>query len=317
MKITSTNNYIEEIILDLERISNINFRNKQRKVIEYIATLNFKKVGVTVKKLRLQFKYAKHYSEKVIHELKNHNILKSSGIRDGHMMTYFLTNMQDHIPIVEDFKVRKNSVHHKKGYDIDQNLIMTLFKAITNQPGGFHDIRLQTRLNYSGDYDRLALQGQSRWSLNSDRNKTKVKEIRLSPFRAAKLQVSPNGTVEIYIGASRNPYSLYKDIGLSELMADLGKIESIFHADLSTSNPLEYFLDWYIIRLDYNFDIKDLKASYISESRGKLQVKDLSGLYQYYVKQLPTEGAVLRLENRLSFPKPYPTIKEFMDRLSK
>ena len=83
---------------------------------------------------------------------------------------------------------------------------MTLCKAITNHPGGFHDIRLQTRLICKGDYDRLVLYGQSRWFIKSDRNKAKVKEIRLSPFRTAKLQVSPNGTVEIYIGASRKPY---------------------------------------------------------------------------------------------------------------
>ncbi len=112
---------------------------------------------------------------------------------------------------------------------------------------------------------------------------------------------------------SRKPYTLYKDIGLSEFMADLGKIEAVFHADLSISNPLEHFSNWCIIKLDYNYDIKNLKASYLTNSKGKLQVKNLSGLYQYYVKQLPTEGAVLRLENRLSFPKPYPTVNEFMN----
>ncbi|TVP40798.1 hypothetical protein [Candidatus Nitrosocosmicus arcticus] len=46
MTISSTNSYIDEIVLDFERISDINFRNKQREVIEYIATLNFKKIGV-------------------------------------------------------------------------------------------------------------------------------------------------------------------------------------------------------------------------------------------------------------------------------
>jgi len=312
-----SNDDIEEIILDLERRSNISFGNKQRQVIEYIATLNFKKVGVTVEKLRLQFNYTKDYAEKVIHELKSNGILKSSGMREGHMSTYFLTNMQDYIPLPEDFEVddKGNLTDHKKSYDSNQDIIMSLCKIITNHPGGFHDIRLQTRLIYNGDYNRLVLHGQSRWSIKSDKNKAKAKEIRLSPFRTTKLQVSPNGTVEIYIGASRNPYSLYKDIGLSELMADLGKIEASFQADLSISNPLEQFLDWCIIRLDYNYDVTNLKASYLRNCRGKLQVKDLSGLYQFYVKQLPTEGLVLRLEKRFSFPKPYPTVNEFMNNI--
>lgn len=307
---------LKEIIINLQSTLDIKFSNKQREIIEFIAKDNYSGRGITVKHLETQFSYTKHYAEKVITELKSRKIIIPTSVRKGHMKTYFLTNMQDYIRIPE-YDGKANSSYQMKNYDIHQDLIMTLLKAITNNPGGFHDIRLQTRLNYNGDYDRLALDGQSRWSLKCDRNKAKVKEVRLSPFRTARLQVSPNGTVEIYIGASRNPYTLYKEIGLSELMADLGKIESIFHADLNTSNPLEYFLDWWIIRLDYNYDVKNLKASYISESRGKLQVKDLSGLYQFYVKQLPTEGAVLRLENRLSFPKPYPTIKEFMDRLSK
>lgn len=315
---TICNNYLEDIILDLESRSNIKFKNKQRKVIEYIADLNFKKVGVTVKKLSSKFDYSRNYAEKCIYELKNKGILKSCGIRNGHMLTYFLTNMQDYIPLSEELGDNKdNSSNSNKSYDIDQNLIMSLCKAITNHPGGFHGIRLQTRLNYNEDYNRLDLNGQSRWSVKSDRNKAKVKEIRLSPFRTAKFQVYPNGTIEIYIGASRNPYTLYKEIGLSEFMVDLGKVEAIFHADLNISNPVEHFFEWYIIRLDYNFDIKYLEASYITNSRGILQVKDLSGLYQFYVKQLPTEGPVLRLENRLAFPKPYPTVNEFMNSVSK
>jgi hypothetical protein len=312
-----SNNNIEEIISDLESRLNIKFKNKQRKVIEYIAALNFKKVGVTVKKLCSKFNYKKDYAEKKIHELKNYKILKSSGIRDGHMLTYFLTNMQDYIPSPKDPDTKANLSYHKESYDIDIDIIWGLCKIITNTPGGFHDIRLQTRLKYNEDYSRLAIHGQSGWSLKCVENKAKVKEVRLSLFRTAKLQVYPNGTVEIYIGASNNPYLLYKDIELSELMADLGKIEGVFHADLSISNPLEHFLDWYIIRLDYNYDVKGLKASHLSNSKGKLQVKDLSGLYQFYVKQLPTEGAVLRLEKRLSFPKPYPTVNEFMNSFSK
>ena len=315
MTIINTNSYIEEIVLDLERISNTNFANRQRKIIAYIAKLNFKKIGVTVKQLRLQFNYTKDYAEKVIHELKSKGILKSSGFKIGHMNTYFLTNMQDHIPLHKDLDYKENSSSRKERYDSDQDIIWRLCKIITNHPGGFHDIRLQTNLNCDEDYNRLYLKGQSGWSLKCNKNKAKVKEVR-SLFRTAKLIVSPNGTVEIYIGASRKPYSLYKDMGLSEFMVDLGKIEGNFHADLSISNPLEHFSEWYIIRLDYNYDVRNLKASYILNSRGKLQVKDLSGLYQFYVKQLPTEGAVLRLENRLSFPKPYPRVNEFMNSFS-
>ena len=108
---TISNNNIEEIVLDIERRSNIKFKDKQRQIIEYIATLNFKKVGVTVEKLKSQFNYKKDYAEKVIYELKSNGILKSSGMRNGHMMTYFLTNMQDYIPLPENFDDKKRIYH--------------------------------------------------------------------------------------------------------------------------------------------------------------------------------------------------------------
>jgi hypothetical protein len=166
----NSNNNIEEILSDLEGKLNIKFKgNKQIQVMEYIAILNFKKIGVTVKKLISQFNYKKDYAEKVLHGLKSRGIVKASGIREGHMKTYFLSNMQDYIPLPEDLDINKENLSdHKEKYDIDQDMIMTLCKMITNNPGGFHDIRLQTRLICKEDYDRLTLHGESRWYIKSD-----------------------------------------------------------------------------------------------------------------------------------------------------
>ena len=118
--------------------------------------------------------------------------------------------------------------------------------------------------------------------------------------------------VEIYFGASNKPYDLKNPEGLSEFIADAGKIESLFHTELKSFSSIERFLDWKIVRLDYNKDIKVLDVSYLTSGTNAIRVRYLSHLYQFYTKQLPEEGLILRIERMLSNPKPYPTIIEFI-----
>lgn len=304
---TISNNYIEEIILDIERRFNIRFKDKQRQVIEYIATLNFKRGGITVKKLRSQFNYTKDYAEKVIYELKRCGILKSSGMRNGHMLTYFLSNMQDYIPVKN--MTKKNPNGNTNEYScLDNQLIVTLLKYLTTNKGVFHNFRLQTRLRDKEDYGLLKV-GRG-WKLQSERNKIKVMRIVLSWSRRVRLQVSPNGTVEIYIACSNNPYDLHHDIGLSEFFADIGKIDFILEGEFGFSYPVEHFYEWHIVRVDYNYDIEKIDLSYLSSGTAILQLKHLSHIYQFYTKQLPDKGLVLRIEEHITFAKPYNTIKE-------
>ena len=72
------------------------------------------------------------------------------------------------------------------------------------------------------------------------------------------LQVSPNGTVEIYIACSKHPYDLHHDIGLSEFFADMGKIDFILEGEFGFSYPVEHFYEWHIVRVDYNYDIEKI-----------------------------------------------------------
>jgi hypothetical protein len=78
---------------------------------------------------------------------------------------------------------------------------------------------------------------------------------------------------------------------------------------------LDHFYDWYILKVNYNFDVEGLDVTYLASGKGVLQVKYLSSLYQYYIKQIPYKGLVLRIEKCLSFPQPYPTVKQFTNSL--
>jgi hypothetical protein len=306
---------LKEIITDLESNVDIKFSNREREIIEFIAIENYDGIGVTVKKLEQHFNYKRNYAEKLIDKLKGRKILTPTEIRDGHMKTYFLTNMQDYIPVQDNFDCSKKRSLRSGFISDDENILDILFKELSNNKGLFHDFRLLTNLVESEDYDRIPLSGECRWVIQSPKNKAKIKKIKLSFNRTARLQVSPNGTVEIYISCSKNPYNLHYDKGLSQFMFDLGIIQGVFQSELKLSQPLDQFYNWHLLKIDYNFDVEGLDVSYLASGKGILQVKHLSHLYQFYIKQLPNKGLVLRLEEIFSFSQPYPTVEQFTNSL--
>ena len=286
----------------------------ERKLLMFIAAYNYYKKGVTKRMIQDEFTSTTDYAEKIIYNLRKNGLVVSSNIRKGRMMTYFLSNMQDYIPVKN--MAKKNPNGNTNEYScLDDQIILILLKNLTANKGVFHNFRLQTRLHDRKDYDLLKV--SRGWKLQSERNKIKEIEIVLSRFRRVHLQVSPNGTVEIYIACSKNPYDLHHDIGLSEFFADIGKIDFILEGEFGFSYPVEHFYEWHIVRVDYNYDIEDIDLSYLSSGTTILQVKHLSHIYQFYTKQLPDKGLVLRIEEHLSFAKPYKTIKEFTSKLEK
>ena len=305
---------IEEILSNLEYTVKRKLRKKESKLLTIIAVNNYYKIGVTKKMIQFELRISTDYAEKWIYNLRKNGLIVASNIRKGHMMTYFLSNMQDYIPS-EQIKaphLNKRSTHSE---DIDENILSMLFKELSNNKGVFHNFRLQTRLKDKIYYEYLKVSNDGSWHLQSIKNRVKVIKIRLSNFRTVVFQVAPNGTVEIYIGASRNPYDLQHDLGLSEFFVDLGKIVGMLETELRSSFVLEHFYDWYIVRVDYNCDVEGLNLSYLSSGTNVLQVKYLSRLYQFYTKRLPKKGLILRLEEHLSFSKPYKTLKEFLNQI--
>lgn len=305
---------IEEILANLEYAIKRKLTKKQRKILEHIAVNNYYKKGVTKDKLINDFGFSIDYAEKIIYGLRKNNLIVASGIRKGHKMTYFLSNMQDYIPS-EQTKVLNTKERSIQSLNYDENILSILFKELSHSNGVFHNFRLQTKLLDKNDYELLKTDGAGIWHFQSSKNKVKMSEFRLSNFRTLVIQVAPSGTVEIYIGASKNPYDLKSDAGLSEFFVDIGKIETIFQIQMRHSLPLESYYNWHIVRMDYNCDIEGLSVSHISNGTNILQVRYLSHLYQFYTKRIPHKGLILRLEERFSYTKPYKTLKEFLSQI--
>jgi hypothetical protein len=305
---------IEEFIVDLEYKTNRKLTEKKKRLLMNIAVENYHKRGVTKKTVKSILKISTDYSEKIIYELCTSGLIVASNQRKGRMMTYFLSNMQDYIPVyVSD---NKNISTNTNGSScLEHELMSILFKYLTINKGVFHNFRLLTKLDDKNDYNLLKVSDTNGWTVKSERNKTKVRYTRLTRFRQVQLQVSPNGTVEIIITCSRTPYDLHHDIGLSEFFADLGKIELMLEGAFGFSFPVEPFYQWHIVKVDYNYDIEDIDVRYLSTGNTILQVRHLSRLFQFYTKQLPDKGLVLRIEEQLSFSKPYKPLDEFLKQI--
>lgn len=306
-------NVINDIIENLEIGKPRKFPKKLRKIIYFITSKNLKRIGITKKMLMDEFDFSKDYAEKVLYEMKEAKIIVPSKIRDGHMMTYYLYNMQDKITDTKK-GIKIKSAYTNDLDDVDKDIIIALLKEVTNRRGYFHNFRFQTKLLDKDDYDKIDVSSNKKWKILSERNKVKVIEFGIGLYRYAKFQMSPNGTVEIYISATRYPYDLRTAKGLSEFFVDLGKIEFFLRFFFSSRLPVEECHNWYVVRLDFNYDLKDsIDVSYISKGNSILQIKHFPHLYQFYTKRMPNQGLVLRLEERVSFKQPYKTIKELTD----
>jgi hypothetical protein len=305
---------VDEILDDLEYKTKRKLTGKKKRLLMNIAVDNYHRKGITKKTVQSILSVSPDYSEKLIYELRTSGLLVASNQRKGHMMTYFLSNMQDYIPLNKSDNKNINAKTNGSSC-LEHELMSILFKYLTINKGVFHNFRLLTKLDDKDDYHLLKVFDTNGWTVKSERNKTKVRYTRLTRFREVRLQVSPNGTVEIYITCSRTPYDLHHDTGLSEFFADLGKIELMLEGAFGFSFPVESFYQWRIVKVEYNHDIEDIDVRYLSTGNTILQVRHLSRLFQFYTKQLPDKGLVLRLEEHLSFSKPYKSLEEFLKQI--
>ncbi len=179
----------------------------------------------------------------------------------------------------------------------------------------YHNIHLETTLNFKEDYDLL------RWCIPSPNNKQKVNSFKLEPRRSCNIVVSPTGTINISIECTLAPYEFHTTEGLVNFFASCGQIWRILQTETQgrlTVVPSLY--KWYLQRFDYNKDIsvKGLEARPPLEgiswiSRGLLKIKYLGTIFQIYSKELPEKGEHLRVESHYSTKEKKNVVKTVED----
>jgi hypothetical protein len=114
----------------------------------------------------------------------------------------------------------------------------------------YHNIHLETALNYKEDYDTL------KWDIPSSSNRQKVKKFKLEARRNCSIVISSTGTVNISIECTLQPYEFHTPSGLVTFFASCGQIWKLLQLEtddrLTVVPPID---EWYLQRFDYNKDI--------------------------------------------------------------
>jgi hypothetical protein len=108
----------------------------------------------------------------------------------------------------------------------------------------------------------------------------------------------PNGTVDIHLRCSNNPFKLETEIDLSRIIAFFGQIRDRLIILLRDEREriVPEIMDWQITECDIN---RDIKLSHLLHfSAIKIQVKYLDHLFRIYIKSMGKE-TVCRVEESL------------------
>ena len=254
------------------------------------------KRGITVSDL-VRSGDNKDNAEKKIQDARHSGLLvPHQTIKSGKQKQYFLSN---YIHLVNESA--NNNKDNAEVLPTDVTLLLA--HELSNMKYVYHNIHLETALNFKKDYDLL------RWSIPSPSNKQKVNSFKLEPHRSCSIVVSSTGNVNISIECTLAPYEFHTPEGLVNFFASCGQIWRILQTEIQnrlTVVPSIY--EWLIQRFDYNKDIsiKDLRGSHTPltgiswTSRGLLKIKYLGTIFQIYSKELPEKGDHLRVEGHYS-----------------
>ena len=112
----------------------------------------------------------------------------------------------------------------------------------------------------------------------------------------------PNGTVDIHVRCSNNPFKLETEIDRSRIIAFFGQVRDRLIILLRDEREriVPEIMDWHITECDIN---RDIKLSHLLHfSAIKIQVKYLDHLFRIYIKSMSKE-TVCRVEESLHLKK--------------
>lgn len=280
----------DDLVRDLEsHFAETKLPPRIRKALLGIASINIREHrGATVLDLE-NSGVNKHNAEKILSEVKKLGLVNVCEKRAAKMYQYVLSNYSG---IIES----KVEIKNKKQPILPNNICLLLAQELSHRNYVYHNIGLETRLNYKEDYDLI------KWNIPSQRNKQKVHCYKIDMERNCTFILSTTGTLSLTLGCTFKPYSFHTAEGLMELFVTCGQILNLLQ--LSADNRINIVPnvgEWNLIRFDYNKDIStlELQEKYPSirwNSREVLKLRYLANIFQIYSKEMSFEGNVLRAE---------------------
>ena len=178
---------------------------------------------------------------------------------------------------------------------------------LSNKDYTYHNIHLETTLNYKEDYDLF------KWNIPSSRNKHKVITFMLSLYRKCSIIVSANGMINIAIECTYDPYEFHISEGIIEFIGSCGEALTLLKEEANNRlNVVPSIAEWHLTQFDYSKDIPisninnttshhqvtSWSSSLSAIANRRLKVKHMGTIFQIYPKGLPDHGDCLRFEGR-------------------
>ncbi len=278
----------ESLVRDLETHLQRKLSKKPRQVMLLAAAINLGKgIGITVKHLQ-SHGFGEAYAEKLLRELSGADFLAEMDKRSGHMKQYCLPNY---------LHVLLTKANNPKEEILPNDITLLVAKELGALAYGYHNIGLETSLNYKEDYELI------RWPILSHLNKQKVQTYRLDTIRSCTFTLSTTGKLNMDIQCTHRPYFFHTSSGLLDLFTGCGQIYSLLQISANNRlNVVPRIGDWYLTHFDYNKDlhVKGLKNKYDMiaswSSKGLLKIEYLATIFQAYCKPVPFDGECLRFE---------------------
>ena len=229
---------------------------------------------------------------KQLQDARRNGLLIPGEIRNGKQKQYYLSNYKY---IIDERNKRKKEKDKDILADDDKDITLQLLQLLSNRKYTYHNIHLETNLCYDDDYELLG------WDIPSSYNKQKVIAFNLGLHRKCSITVSKNGTINISIECTLDPYKFHTPSGLIEFIGSCGQILNVLQRQQATNCMLFHHIpEWCLTQFDYNKDIPTNNniPTVLSWSPvyGRLKVMHLGTIFQAYPKGLPELGDCARFE---------------------
>ncbi len=197
--------------------------------------------GITVGYLE-KLGFRKDNAEKQLQDSRRNGLLIPGDIRNGRQKQYYLSNYKY---ILDEVAKRKNKDEYKDILaDDDKDITLQLLQLLSNRKYTYHNIHLETNLCYGDDYEILE------WNIPSIRNKQKVTSFKLELLRKCSIILSANGTINISIECTLDPFKLHTPSGLIEFIGSCGQALNVLQsAAKNRLNVVPRIAEWYLLSL--------------------------------------------------------------------
>ncbi len=252
--------------------------------------------GITVGDLE-KLGFRKHNAEKQLQDARRNGLLVPGEIREGKQKQYYLSNYKY---VVDERAKRRDNNKDITAAAAEKDITLKLAQVLSNRKYTYHNIHLETNLCHDDDYESLG------WNIPSQRNKQKVAAFKLELRRKCSFIVSANGTVNIAIECTLDPFKLHTPAGLIEFIGSCGQALNILQQSAAKNrlNVVPPISEWHITQFDYNKDIPTDNTSHTvlswTAAYGRLKVEYLGTIFQIYPKGLPEMGICTRFEGHYS-----------------